>query len=418
MARVVLATIGSLGDLHPMIAIGLELSRRNHEVVICTWRGYRDRILSLGLEFRPLRPDVDIRDREMHRRAMDARTGSEFVIKDLILGNIRATYDDLTQAAEGIDILVSGEIVYAAASVAEMTGLKWVSTSLAPVSMFSAHDPAVYRQNSVFELLRPLPVFFHQGMLSLMGVITSGWFDGYRRFRGELGLSTGHDPMFRNKFSPRLHLAMFSRALGKPQPDWPVQTVQTGFCFYDEGESNSLDPAIRAFLDAGPPPIVFTLGSAASLDPGSFFDESVKAATRLGRRALQLYGRDQPRPHGLNEDIAAFDFAPYSLIFPRAACVVHQAGVGTTGQVLRAGVPHVIVPFSHDQPDNAARCRRAGVAEIISRDLYTAESAAAMLEKVLADPRYRSNAATLATILESEGGTSTACDAIEEVLRA
>ncbi len=174
--------------------------------------------------------------------------------------------------------------------------------------------------------------------------------------------------------------------------------------------------ALAEFLDAGEPPIVFTLGSAAVMDPRDFFDESVKAAKMLGRRAALVYGVFGERPSGLTDDIVGFEYAPYSLLFPRAACVVHQGGVGTTGQVLRAGIPHLIVPFAHDQPDNAVRCRRSGVAEIIGRDDYTAESASKMLNHILVDDTYRKRAAEVAAIVDSEGGTTAACDAIERVL--
>jgi UDP:flavonoid glycosyltransferase YjiC (YdhE family) len=193
--------------------------------------------------------------------------------------------------------------------------------------------------------------------------------------------------------------------------------VQTGFCFYDgQSDTGKMPDALTKYLDAGEPPIVFTLGSAAVMDPRDFFVESVKAAKILGRRAVLLYGVFGEHPSELTDDIVGFDYAPYSLLFPRAACVVHQAGVGTTGQVLRAGVPHLIVPFAHDQPDNAARCRRLGVAEIIDRDSYTAESSAKMLRQILEDNRYRQRAAEVAGVVNSEGGTAAACDAIEGIL--
>lgn len=409
--------MGSLGDLHPKIALGRELRRRGHEVVLSTWQGYREKVTANGLEFALLRPSIDPDDTEIHRRALDARRGPEYVIRDLIMPSIREMYDDLTEATKDADLLISGEIVYVAKSVNEVSGIKWISTSLAPLTMFSSHDPGVYPQATWIEYLRPLPSFAHKLMFELAKMTVTPWLEPYREFRRGIGLDPDHDPIFAVKFSPLLHLAMFSKALALPQPDWHSPTLQTGACFFDESESSDLDPALAEFLDAGEAPIVFTLGSAAVMDAGDFFDESAKAAKLLGRRALLLYGRDQARPKGLDDNIAAFEFAPYSLVFPRAACAVHQAGVGTTGQVLRAGVPHLIVPFSHDQPDNAARCRRAGVAEIIERDSYTAARSAAALNGILGNEKYRSNALALKKIVDAEHGTETACDAIEDILR-
>ncbi|HMT07520.1 MAG TPA: glycosyltransferase [Pyrinomonadaceae bacterium] len=417
MARIVLSTMGSLGDLHPMIALGLELRRRGHSALINSWSGYREKVESLGLEFASLRPDVDIDDRELHARAMDASKGPEFVIKELILPNIQAMYDDVMAATDGADVLINGEIVYVGDAVAQTRDIKWISSGLAPLAMFSSHDPNVYPQASwVFDFLRPLPVAFHDALFGLMRWTIRDWFEPYQKFRKELGLSEDHDPVFIDKFSPLLHLAMFSRALGEPQPDWPKQTVQTGACFFDESETCELSPELAAFLDSGEPPIVFTLGSAAVLDARDFFDESVAAARSLGKRAVVLYGRDCPRPKGLSDEIVGFEYAPFSQLFPRSSCVVHQAGVGTTHQVLRAGVPAVIVPFSHDQPDNAARCRRQGAAVIVSRNSYNRRTAAEAIKQILSEPRYRENASRLASIVAQENGISTACDAVENVL--
>ena len=417
MARIVLTTIGSLGDLHPKLALALELRRRGHVPVICTWAGYQEKVEGLGLTFKPLRPNVDPTDRELLRRTMDAAKGPETVIRDIIFPSLRDMYDDLAAACDGADLIVSGEIVYAVPSLVEKTGIKWCSTSLAPMTLFSAEDPNVYPAAEWLEFLRPLPAIFHRTLFTVMQLTISGWYEPYKAFRRELGLSEDHEPIFRDKFSRTLHLAMFSRALARPRSDWPLSTLQTGFCFFDESETSEPNAELADFLSSGEPPIVFTLGSAAVMDAGSFFDESIKAAKSLGKRAVILYGRENEPPDGLTGDVLGIDYAPFSQVFGPAACVVHQAGVGTTAQVLRAGVPQLIVPFSHDQPDNAARVRRAGVAEIIRRGDYHAESASISLNKILGEPQYRQNALRLKQMVDAENGTATACDAIEEILR-
>lgn len=416
MAKIVLSTLGSLGDLHPMIALGLELRRRGHEAVINSLEGYRETVSDLGLGFAPLRPEVDEADEDLIRRLVDAGTGPETVIRELVMPNLADMYYDLSSACSTADLLVTGELIYVAKSLAEKTGITWVSTSLSPITMFSAEDPSVYPGYSWTEHLRPLPAFLHRASLYIARQVIGHWLAPFRKFRRGLGLDPNDDPMFIDKYSSTLHLAMFSMALARTQSDWPSSTLQTGFCYYDESEAG-LDDELDSFLNKGEAPIVFTLGSAAVLDARDFFEVSAAAARGLGKRAVLLYGREQPRPDGAGGEIAAFEFAPYSMVFPRAACVVHQGGVGTTGQALRAGVPQLIMPFSHDQPDNAARCRRAGVAEIIDRESYTQESAENALLKLLQEPAYRSRADEVKRIVDSEHGTVTACDAIEEILR-
>ncbi|HKN75546.1 MAG TPA: nucleotide disphospho-sugar-binding domain-containing protein, partial [Candidatus Acidoferrum sp.] len=247
------------------------------------------------------------------------------------------------------------------------------------------------------------------------------WTQPWHELRRELGLSaSAHDPMFEGQFSPALTLAMFSPVLASPQPDWPPNTRVTGFSFYDrDNDSGSLVPALSAFLDAGEPPIVFTLGSSAVMNAGSFYTDSMEAARRLGRRAVLLIGRDpRNRPFGpLPDGMTVLDYAPFSELLPRAAAVVHQGGVGTTGQALRAGRPMLVTPYGFDQLDNAERVVRLGVARAIPRRTYTARRAAAELAVLLNQPRYAARAGEVGQTVQSEDGVRAACEVIEKHLQ-
>ncbi len=418
MAKIVLATFGSLGDLHPKIALGLELKRRGHNVSIAAMAFYREKIESLGLGFTMMAPHMDPQVEGRSPELMNPRTGSEKIIRDIIFGNLRAMYRDLVVATDGADLLITGELIYAADAIAETTDVRWISTSLSPISFFSMHDPPVPPTAQWMKHLRPLGKTFHSAVFEIARRGIADWYEPYREFRGELGLDIDHDPIFRDKFSKLLHLAMYSKVLGKPQPDWPRATLQTGFCFYDGAlDLGGMGRELQEFINAGEPPLVFTLGSAAVMDAGDFFEVSAAAALLLGRRAVLLYGIFNEPPEMLGEDIAAFDYAPFAELFPQAACIIHQGGVGTTGQALRAGVPQLIMPYAHDQPDNAERCRRAGLAETITRERYTPDAAARSIEKLIADKTYKAKAFQASRIVASERGTVTACDAIEDILK-
>ena len=232
MARIVLSTLGSLGDLHPMIALGLELIRRGHEAVLNSLEGYRETVNSLGLGFEPLRPEVEDEDQELIRRLVDARTGPETVIRELVMPHLGEMYEDLASACESADLMVTGELIYVAKSLVEKTGLKWVSTSLSPITMFSAEDPSVYPGYPWIEYFRPLPAFAHRLSLQIARTAISHWLEPFREFRLGLGLDPNDDPMFVDKYSNYLHLAMFSKALARPRSDWPPSTLQTGFCYF------------------------------------------------------------------------------------------------------------------------------------------------------------------------------------------
>jgi rhamnosyltransferase subunit B len=156
------------------------------------------------------------------------------------------------------------------------------------------------------------------------------------------------------------------------------------------------------------------LGSAAVLDAGDFYRQSALAAASLGQRAVLLVGSD-PRniPPEVPQNVCVANYAPYSRLFPRASAIIHQGGVGTTAQALMSGKPMLVMPYSHDQPDNARRVRRLGVARVIRRRRYTAEIGARKIALLLDSPRMRRRAARIGEQLRNEEGLNAACDALE-----
>jgi len=146
--------------------------------------------------------------------------------------------------------------------------------------------------------------------------------------------------------------------------------------------------------------------------------ESAKAARLLRQRAVLLVGKDMPRPPAelLSSDVVACDYAPFSQIFPRAAAIVHQGGIGTTAQVMRSGRPALAMPLSHDQFDNALRAKRLGTTRIIGRRQYRAATVAEELNRLLGDATYTRRAAEVACRIQAERGAGAACDLIESFL--
>lgn len=419
--RIVLTTFGSFGDIHPYVAIALELKERGHKPVIVTSEFYREKFETLGIEFHPMRPELpaieDPKTIELIDKIMDVNKGAEFLFKDLLVPAVRDSYEDLKEAIKGADLFVTHPITLAGHALAQKTGINWVSTVLAPVSLWSDYDPFV-PPNAPW--LHPFIKFggtlTTRGFKKLIELVTNFWLKDYYRFRKELGLPKGKNPLFDGQYSPQLNLGLFSKVMAKPQPDWTPNTHITGFPFYDKKDHSNISPDLLKFLDEGEPPIVFTLGSSAVHIAGEFFKESIKAAKQLNRRAVLLVGDDKHKPKDLPDVIAAFDYAPYSELLPRACCIVHQGGVGTTGQGLRSGIPTLIVPFSHDQPDNAARTVRIGVGRTISRKDYKAERVVKELKELLENPSYAERAKAVGEKVRAENGAKTAVDLMLKLL--
>ena len=422
--RIVLSNIGTLGDINPLIAIALELKRRGHTPVMALPAVYKPRIKPLGLEFHAIRPDIDPNNSILVEMVYDIKKGTEHGLRDFLFPALRQSYDDLLDAAtkpERADLLLLGELNYAGPVVAEVTGIPWASYVLAPLSFFSAFDPPVlppYPRLARWDKAVP---GFGRVIRRVARFVSRKWPEPIYELRRELGLPKGANPLFDAKHSAYLVLALFSRVLGVEQKDWPEHTKITGFCFYDADAGNAALPAnLEKFMAAGEPPVVFTLGSAAVLAAGRFYEFSARAAVRLGIRAVLLIGsdpRNRPR-RALPETICVAEYAPYSALFNRAAMVVHQGGVGTTAQCLRAGKPMLIMPYSHDQPDNARRMRRLKVARVIQKARYTPLRVARRLKAMLVNPLLAKRAESVAKQLAKEDGVRTACDALEELYQS
>ncbi|MFZ0961473.1 MAG: glycosyltransferase [Terriglobia bacterium] len=413
MRRILLTTTGSLGDVHPFIAIGLELRSRGHAVTLATSNFYRSKVEQTGLRFAPMGPHLGIEISELLDRVIDLKNGPEYLVRRIIYPSVAASYAEVMEALSEADLIVTHPITYAAQIAAEKTGKPWISTVTAPLSFFSRYDPSVIPAYPFIMKLRALgPAYF--GIIKTLGrALTRLWLPPLNRFRISIGLPPGRDPVFEGQHSPQRVLAMFSPLMGEPQPDWPANTLVTGFPFYDQAEhGQGFDPALQRFLDAGPPPVVLTLGSSAVQKAGDFYHESLIAVRRLGCRAVLLVGDNsiqEPLPPG----IVAFPYAPFSGIFPRASVIVHSGGIGTCAQALAAARPMLVVPFAFDQPDNAARLQRLGVARVIPRRHYTARRAYAELSTLLTDPAYAASAVKAARRIPEENGVRAACDAIE-----
>jgi rhamnosyltransferase subunit B len=424
VSRIILAAIGSLGDLHPPLALALELRHRGHSIAIATHQEYRSYVEALDLEFHRLRPDnIGLDDPEEMARIMDLRKGTEYVLRECIGSNVGDTYDDLLAIAAGADLILAGEGVVSARLVAEKLGIRWGLCILQPISFMSAQDPSVLPNLPFSEQLVNFGPIVNQGIKNIIHWIANDIGDPVRQLRDRIGLPPAPgNPFLDDKNTCKLVLALFSKTLAAPQSDWPAHILQPGFVFYDGDQGKKqLDPELEQFLSQGEPPILFTLGSAAVITPGQFYEESVKAIallsiTRPSTRAILLIGRNAP-PANLPNNILTLQYAPYAQVFPRVAAIVHQGGIGTTAQALRAGTPTLIMPYSHDQPDNARRVEKLGTSKTLPRDRYRATTVVPRLKMLVENVSYRQQAQRVSQAIEQENGIQGASDAIETYLQ-
>jgi UDP:flavonoid glycosyltransferase YjiC (YdhE family) len=394
--------------------LALELKRRGHRPVVATSAIHRETVERAGVAFHPVRPDLEPNDEDLLRRVMGPR-GTSVILNELLVPFIRDSYADLESVARGADLLVTHPVTFAGPLVAERLGLRWASVVLAPMSFFSAQDLPVFPGMGWAVHLRRLGPWAARGLLGIARAVTRPWLRPVVRFRRELGLADRGDPLYEGQFSPSLTLALFSRVMGERQKDWPHGVRVTGFVPYTGGVP--MPSELDDFLGSGEPPIVFTLGSSAVGAAGSFYAESARAAAALGARAVLLAGRsagDLARSAASSRVFSA-EYAPHDELFSRSRAVVHHGGIGTTGQVLRSGRPMLVVPFAHDQPDNAARVARLGVARVLQAQRYDARSATRRLRELLGGG-FGERATRVAGIVRQEDGAARAADELQRLL--
>jgi len=419
--RIVLATGGSLGDLHPFIALGRALKARGHEVGVATAVDYREKIEAAGLAFHQVGPSVaDL----MHDTGMDLSALTEAIAKsdrflfgEILLPYAGAAARQLIAVTEGAVAVVGSTLAIGAQMAAEHWRVPGVAVSLQPTMVFSRHDPPFLPAAPWLKPATGGPQLWLNDLTRALGrMSTARWTSPMNAVRASVGLPpTTDNIIFDAGRSADLSLGLYSPLLSPRQPDASANFHVVGYAAYDSetGGPAALSPEIEGFLNAGPPPLVFTLGSAAVHIPGDFYVESLKAARRLGRRAVLLVGPDGDLSvGGGGSDIHVARYAPFSLLFPRAAGVVHQGGVGTVQQALQGGRPQLVVPHLGDQYDNAARVVRLGCGATLARGRYRGEAAARVLGGLLDDRTALARAEALAVTARAEDGAGAAADLI------
>jgi UDP:flavonoid glycosyltransferase YjiC (YdhE family) len=330
--------------------------------------------------------------------------------------HLRESHQQLRAAAHEADLLIGHPLTFMLQVVAEEQRKPWLSSILAPASFLARADPPAMVPLNSLQIARRLGPWSYAAVMRLIRAAVRRWEQPLHDYRRELGLpASGKVMIFEGQFSTLGTLALFDAPLMRPQPDWPPHTHLCGTPLYDGAapEPGSLGQ-LREFLAAGEPPLVFALGSSAVWLGAEFWPAALEAARQLGRRAILITGCGS-LPN-LPDWAREFSYLPYSQVFPHACAVVHQAGIGTLAQALRAGRPQLITPVWFDQPDNAARAVRLGVARSLAFRRVSATRLVQQLRPLLQAPAYASAARAVADSLLGIDGAAVAAGYISAAL--
>jgi rhamnosyltransferase subunit B len=408
---ILLCTIGSAGDVNPFIGIGEQLKKRGFQVALVTSRYFESQARSAGLEFFGLGRVEDYQAIIQDPNLWSPDQGFKVFAERVVFPIMEPAYEIIAGFAPAKTILVAQGQFFAAHIAHEKLGFPFITVHLQPAAFRSVYD---------FPLLPvSLPPFVIRGLFRAIDalLLEKLFAPNINRFRRRLGL-----PAIDRVFGGWMHsrqknLGLFPDWFARPQPDWPPQTQLTGFVYYDKQDGHEgLHRELEDFLRGGSPPIIFTAGTAMK-HADQFFADCAEACRRLGRRGILLTGHPEQLPSGLPPGIQHFAYLPFSEVLPRALALVHHGGIGTTAQAIAAGIPQVIRPMAHDQPDTAARVERLGIGVTLSPKNFDAASLAEKLEPLITSQAVSDLCKSYAGKIHPDQALAETCTLIEDFSR-
>jgi len=408
--KVLLTPLGSHGDIHPFVGMGIELARRGHDVTVLASPHFQNLIERAQLSFVPIGTVEEFRAGIENPHIWHPVKGLKLVL-GIMMKAMRPHYEWIAQNyVPGQTVVVHSPLGFGARLAHEKLGVPLVTVHLAPSGIRSFVRPPKLPHVT---LPGWTPSFVHR-LIFWMGdkYVVRPVLDGpLNEFRAEIGLPAIQHPMAGWWNSPQRIIALFPDWFGEPAPDWPAQARLCGFPLFDERGLVDLPADLEAFLQAGESPMIFTPGSAMQ-HGHAFFQAALEACAHLQRRGILLTMHPDHLPAHLPDTVRHFTYIPFSQVFPRAAAVVHHGGIGTTAQCLAAGVPQLIMPMGFDQPDNAERLKRLGVGAALPVRRFTGPNLARALQPLL-QPEVRQHCQRLADRLKTGNSLSQSCDWIE-----
>lgn len=410
MAKILIHTLGSSGDLNPFLALAAELQSRDHHIHFALSPLFAEKAEALGFSATIAGEDPQW-DSDMMRRMLEAHRTDPVrtIFEEALIPAIAPAVKSLEPLAREADLFISHTIQLAAPIVAERTGVPWVSASAATL----IHETAIYPPPGV--AWKSCPAFLNR----------LGWKLGYKIFAGidelaaaeyeKLGAEPRPNIMAGGAYSNLLTLGLWSPAFFPRPGDWPEWFQVGGYARSDGHTPRSA--TLRESSTHSSPTILFTLGSSVVNDPRGFYEAALKAITATPWNAVLLGApEDMPIPKSLSGRVRVLRYAPYADLFPQMAAIVHQGGVGTTQAACYYGIPSIIVPRGFDQFENAAHIQREGWGLRLLPSDFTAYSLRYRLQRLLRSTEIRAKVTELSFRMQAEPGVRRSAEMIEALL--
>lgn len=396
LAHVVVFTLGTAGDLYPLLTLARAFQRRGHRVTLVGPTVHADLVAQAGLPF----------------HAVGTREGYTAVISDaklwhpikglgVLFRSCKQPWQHMLSFTDGLArdepcILVAHPLALPVASLARAArpDLHIVGVYLAPTNMRSCADPMVLGDRRIPRWM-PMPVrrwlwrLVDRTVVDPMGLPS---VNELRQARGEPPVAHLLDHF---ASVPDQSLTLFPDWFAPTAADWPQPLHRGPFPLYDPVAQVGLPDEVTRFLATGASPVVFTPGTG-NRHATRFFAGALAAVQRLGLRAIFLTPQREQVPAELPDTVLWQAYAAFPHLLPRVKAIVHHGGIGTTAQALQAGVPQLVVAMAFDQFDNGWRVQALGAGlTLASRSLRT-RTLVRVLRKLLDNPDIQTCCRTVA----------------------
>lgn len=413
MARILLTSHGSTGDIYPVLAVAKALQQQGHRVRFATSPFFKTVIREAGVDFLPLPPDWEKEDFHASMRKMSQTRNPLNHLRIIYQSSapyIKELHDQLDGYLDDTDILVGSYLFPHLRSLASNKNVPFALMAFCHNVVPSA-------------LIQPDP-----GPPPLPAWIPAPIRHGWHRFlwkaanhaiTGAIKPVVNPDLKARGLenfkdfvFAPADRvLIMTSPGLFPLPADVSARFISTGYCRWQPPQEPETAASLQAFTEGQKVPVI-TFGSM------SFDNANACLATFLehwptNRKIIIQAGwaefKTEPRAQ-----MKLMGSVAHDLLFRFASVVVHHGGAGTTASALHAGVPQIVVPHIADQFFWGRQVEHLGVGKVVARKHWPKRLAEALLalEKT---PDFSERAKAHAQTLDRENGPETAAAAIEEL---
>lgn len=394
--KILLPVMGVRGDVQVFFALAKALKNEGYEVTVALNSRFQELGESYGIDCYPLEgnPEDGINELQQIMKAKNtmeaAKLGSNFFLK-----GVKEQTNTLQKLCPLYDLIIG----YGSFGLAEadMTNKPFISVVIDP-TMAEKKFTKNMKQNMGL-VVEKLALYFLMGRK-------------YEQFRKEISA-----PPSSESNNPQLLLLPMSKHVVRPGNNWTSQNVISGYWYLEAPSSYSPPEDLQEFIEKDEAPLFISFGSAgwSEEDNNSLLKILFEGVKLAGSRAIILntgeYEGEIPDHTYLIQEI------PFDWLFGYCSCVVHHCGLGTTAEVLKAGLPSIPVPYMIDQFAWAERIHSLGVAtQPIPRKELTPEKLSNAINESLNNPVIRENADKIGLKIGEEDGLKSAVRAIKSLL--